>query len=479
MKNLMRIMLAATLLFVAPAAANAQFGNIGKKIKEKTKQKVEQKVDQTINKTVYNVVDKTGDAVESQADKAIKKGKKKVAEKGGIDSGEPESGSDGGKLSSGFDWKKDYTPGTDAQAKDPNATSSEVWKGFNKTVGQLHGAYDHMGDFTANYQPYYSDNNKYYWALNEDSQNRILNAFLSVFKLQMASDIDHKKTLDMWGEVGDGMVIPADEMFLNAFQTQYIADPTSTQALLYYLYADTYLNNMAFSQMRYALKDDFTTEDGNILPKNFYTQRKERRQQADQLANTVASYDTMLGWAEKYFDNAYSQSDPYVAYFQLLIGENILKNCLPNHKDFNENDTRYRKLVAKVDGSKGYKIQQAFVSSFVDPNLRPDWIPKNPGTPVAMPKGVTVSAAVQKEAENAAKAYAGNCYKKVIFKDGKWFDLKSHEWPYRKNGEETWVYIIAEFQGKSYILETGLTRDVKGNNYRIQTPVGNMAQPLK
>lgn len=479
MKNLMRIMLAATLLLVAPAAANAQFGNIGKKIKEKTKQKVEQKVDQMINKTVNNVVDKTGDAVESQADKAIKKGKKKVAEKGGIDSGEPESGSDGGKLSSGFDWKKDYTPGTEAQAKDPNATSSEAWKGFNKTVGQLHGAYDHMGDFTANYQPYYSDKNKYYWALNEDSQNRILNAFLSVFKLQMASDIDHKKTLDMWGEVEDGMVIPADEMFLNAFQTQYIADPTSEQALLYYLYADTHLNNMAFSQMRYALKDNFTTEDGNILPKNFYEQRKTRRQQADQLANTVASYDTMLGWAEKYFENAYSQSDPYAAYFQLLIGENILKNCLPNHKDFNENDTRYRKLEAKVDGSKGYKIQQAFVSSFVGPNLRPDWIPKNPGTPVAMPKGVTVSAAVQKEAENAAKAYAGNYYKKVIFKNGKWFDLKSHEWPYRKNGEETWVYIIAEFQGKSYILETGLTRDVKGNNYRIQTPVGNVAQPLK
>lgn len=73
------------------------------------------------------------------------------------------------------------------------------------------------------------------------------------------------------------MVIPADEMFLNAYQTQYIADPTSTQALLFYLYADTYLNNMAFSQFRYALKDNFTTEDGNILPKNFYTQRKERR----------------------------------------------------------------------------------------------------------------------------------------------------------------------------------------------------------
>lgn len=336
-----------------------------------------------------------------------------------------------------------------------------------------------MADFTVNYQPYYADNNKYYWVLNKDSENRILNAFLSIFKLQMASDIDHKKTLDMWGEVEDGMVIPADEMFLNAYQTQYIADPTSTQALLFYLYADTYLNNMAFSQFRYALKDNFTTEDGNILPKNFYTQRKERRQQADQLANTVASYDTMLGWAEKYFDNAYSQNDPYAAYFQLLIGENILKNCLPNHKDFNEDDTRYRKLVAKVDGSKGYKIQQAFVSSFVDPNLRPDWIPKNPGNPVAMPKGATVSATVQQEAEKAAKAYAGSSFKKVIFKDGKWFDLKSHEWPYRKNGEETWVYIIADYQGKSYILETGLTRDVKGNNYRIQTPVGNVAQPLK
>ena len=187
----------------------------------------------------------------------------------------------------------------------------------------------------------------------------------------------------------------------------------------------------------------------------------------------------MLSWAEKYFDNAYSQSDPYAAYFQLLIGKNILENCLPNHKDFNEDDTRYRKLAAKNDGSKNWKIEQAFITSYVNPDLRPDWIPKNPGNAVAMPKGVTVSAAVQKEAEKAAKAYAGVYYKKVLFKNGKWFDLKSHEWPYRKNGEQTAVYIIVEYQGKSYVLETGLTRGVKGNNYRIQTPVGNMAQPLK
>lgn len=49
----------------------------------------------------------------------------------------------------------------------------------------------------------------------------------------------------------------------------------------------------------------------------------------------------------------------------------------------------------------------------------------------------------------------------------------------QENGEQTAVYIIVEYQGKSYVLETGLTRGVKGNNYRIQTPVGNMAQPLK
>lgn len=459
LKKIGSIVLAAILMTGAASfSANAQFKGLGNKLKGKVEKTVKEKVEKKKHEAKEAVKKSTG--VDSESDSGTVSG-----------SSESEVGS--------FDYKKAYTPGDEAKAADPLATSTEVWEGFNKSVGQLHGAYENMADFTVNYQPYYADNNKYYWVLNKDSENRILNAFLSIFKLQMASDIDHKKTLDMWGEVEDGMVIPADEMFLNAYQTQYIADPTSTQALLFYLYADTYLNNMAFSQFRYALKDNFTTEDGNILPKNFYTQRKERRQQADQLANTVASYDTMLGWAEKYFDNAYSQNDPYAAYFQLLIGENILKNCLPNHKDFNEDDTRYRKLVAKVDGSKGYKIQQAFVSSFVDPNLRPDWIPKNPGAPVAMPKGVAVSAAVQKEAENAAKAYVGNYYKKVIFKNGKWFDLKSHEWPYRKNGEETWVYIIAEFQGKSYILETGLTRDVKGNNYRIQTPVGNVAQPLQ
>ena len=159
MKNLLQMAVAAALLLGSPAAY-AQFGGIGKKLKEKAKQKVEQKVDQTINKTVNNAVDKTGEAIESTVNKAAKKGKKKVAEKAGINAGEAGSSNDG-KTGSAFDWKKNYTPGAEARAKDPNATSAEVWKGFNKSVGQLHGAYENMADFTANYQPYYDENNKY------------------------------------------------------------------------------------------------------------------------------------------------------------------------------------------------------------------------------------------------------------------------------------------------------------------------------
>ena len=68
MKNLLKIALAAALLLGAPAAANAQFGGLGKKLKEKAKQKVEQKVDQTIDRTVNSAVDKTGDAIEGQVD---------------------------------------------------------------------------------------------------------------------------------------------------------------------------------------------------------------------------------------------------------------------------------------------------------------------------------------------------------------------------------------------------------------------------
>lgn len=252
LKKIGSIVLAAILMTGAASfSANAQFKGLGNKLKGKVEKTVKEKVEKKKHEAKEAVKKSTG--VDSESDSGTVSG-----------SSESEVGS--------FDYKKAYTPGDEAKAADPLATSTEVWEGFNKSVGQLHGAYENMADFTVNYQPYYADNNKYYWVLNKDSENRILNAFLSIFKLQMASDIDHKKTLDMWGEVEDGMVIPADEMFLNAYQTQYIADPTSTQALLFYLYADTYLNNMAFSQFRYALKDNFTTEDGNILPKNFYTQ---------------------------------------------------------------------------------------------------------------------------------------------------------------------------------------------------------------
>ena len=134
MKNLMKTMLAVALLLGAPAAANAQFGNIGKKLKEKAKQKIEQKVDQTINKTVNSAVDKTSDAVEGQADKVLKKGKKKVAQKAGIDAGESGSNSNSSPQTDGFDWKKAYTPGAEAQAKDIVENAHKYESGAMKNI---------------------------------------------------------------------------------------------------------------------------------------------------------------------------------------------------------------------------------------------------------------------------------------------------------------------------------------------------------
>ena len=196
LKKIGSIVLAAILMTGAASfSANAQFKGLGNKLKGKVEKTVKEKIEKKKQEVKEAVKKSTG--VDSESDS-------------GTVSGSSESGV------GSFDYKKTYTPGDKAKAADPLATSTEVWEGFNKSVGQLHGAYENMADFTVNYQPYYADNNKYYWVLNKDSENRILNAFLSIFKLQMASDIDHKKTLDMWGEVEDGMVIPADEMFLNA-----------------------------------------------------------------------------------------------------------------------------------------------------------------------------------------------------------------------------------------------------------------------
>lgn len=461
LKRICSISLAAILVMgIASFPANAQFKGLGNKLKSKAEKAVKDKVDKKKKKAeeaVENAV--SGESSESGS------------------ASESTTTSASGK----FDYKKTYTPGAEAKASDPLATSTEVWNGFTKSVGALHGAYDNMGDFTQNYQPYYADKNKDYWILNEDSRDRILNAFLAIFKTEMASDINHKKTLNIWGEVGDGMVVPADEIFLNAFQTQFIADPTSDQALLFYIYADTYLNHKQYSQMRYALADNYTTEEGGLLPKNFYEQRKARRELADNLSNTVTSYETLISWAEKYYDNAAAQSDPYAKYFQLLLADNITDNCLPNHKDHDAEATRYRKLVVKKNQSNGWQAHQAFVSSYFDPNEKPDWMPNyNASAAIAEPKGVTASAADTQGAQEAAKQFAGRYYKKVVFINNKWGDIKSKKWPYEVTGKSTWIYIIAEHQGQKYALKAELIKRV-GNmsGYRISLPVGTMAQPCK
>lgn len=193
MKNLLKIALAAVLLLGAPAAANAQFKGLGKKLKEKAKQKVEQKIDQIINKTIDNAVDKTGDAIEGQVNKVVKKGKEKVT----------------GKV-------------VESTGASQNGTSSS-----STSVGPKN-----MDDYSI-FLPSKDERFQQFWELTDEQAKKNQKTFQ---RLMIAKGKNYGSETPAAFRINyitleDGTVVPEDEEFLNAWYCKFISEPASNDAI--------------------------------------------------------------------------------------------------------------------------------------------------------------------------------------------------------------------------------------------------------
>lgn len=407
--------------------ANAQFKGLGNKLKSKAEKVVKEKVD-----------DKKREVKEQAT---------------------PSSGNTGGA----YDYNKKYAPSAEAIAADPLATSTEVKKGYTKSVGDIHAFYENMPDefVISCLKPYYTEKNKIWYDLSPDAHNRLMYLYMRMFDELLSASMDRPLAITSYAEVAPGVQIPLDESFKNAWTLQYLADPTSAQAFKDYLYAYAY---KAYSNYPWL---SWQQPAGTVLPADFTKKGYARDDKAKALATTVLPYSTLQELADSYMSDIDNTEKPFAKYFYWIMADKILNDFKPAHKDHKVTDA-YRAKIAQFEAK--YGNGNATLGNMLIASKKPA---------VAEPKGVSVSADIKAMGDKAGKEITYGEYEKLIYHDSKWTVLKEDVWPYKIKGYSIPVSIVYKKDGKRWVISGALVKAPQGNKCFIQNGDASTASPLK
>ena len=407
--------------------ANAQFKGLGNKLKSKAEKVVKEKVD-----------DKKRE-VKGQAT--------------------PSSGNTGGA----FNYNKKYTPSAEAVAADPLATSTEVKKGYTKSVGDIHAFYENVPDefVISCLKPYYTEQNKIWYDLSPDAHNRLMYLYMRMFDELLSASMDRPLAITSYAEVAPGVQIPLDESFKNAWTLQYLADPTSAQAFKDYLYAYAY---KAYSNYPWL---SWQQPAGTVLPSDFTKKGYARDDKAKELATTVLPYSTLQELADSYMSDIDNTEKPFAKYFYWIMADKILNDFMPAHKDHQATDA-YRAKTAQFEAK--YGNGNATLGNMLIASKKPA---------VAEPKGTSVSADIKAMGDKAGKEITYGEYEKLIYHDSKWTVLKEKVWPYKIKGYSIPVSIVYKKDGKRWVISGALVKAPQGNKCFVQNGDVSTASPLK
>lgn len=458
--------MAGAALMLATPDANAQFGlgKLKKKVENKVKDKVKKKVDQTVDKATDKALNAAEDKVDNTVNKAVNKAVDKGAEAVGVS--KEDQSSMGGSLSWSEqqdalyqvpDYNKTYKPSAEAKAADPKAEDKTVEPGFTKSIGAIHAAYEHIGEKNTFYSPYYKvGNNSFYYTHKEGDKN-VENIFWNMFKKSIAADPNNIYWVTDYVTIdtdNPGVVVPADELFINSWMCLFMADPKSSKALDLYMKADAYANAGLMSSQRQLGLNDMTNgvvDDEHILPANFTATKRQREFAAEGLLFDCYSYADLVKYAQGCAAKVKNGTDVNDRMLNFLILDRLVDHFLPNYSEC-RNDNSFR-LLENVRNSNR--------------NLYDLSVAEN-GEAVAEPKGVKVSAEIQSMGTKAAKEYVTGTLEKVIYLESQWHPYKSPKWPYEIVGYGLSCAVISTENGQRYIQYTTLTKSPNGGNCFMQ-----------
>ena len=356
MKQNSLIALLATMMlaFMFSVPAYAQFGTILNKAKKSTERKLERKVE--------NALDNTIDAAANQADKKAKKAVKKIAEKSGIPIEETRNNRRGGTDRPTTLYLKKLKPSKEALANDKFANDETVPNGFSKSYKQIHAAYAHLDPNYFPLQPYYKYPTTY--ALGSDRMKEYPEAvFLSFMQKYLTNAVGSSNRKVIVKIVGYhsgefAELISADQqklgmqeddnLFRYPWAAQFFADPNCKQSV-WNLGMLLVNNSRNVGLVRnYAVDESFgvaIAEEGWMFPYKNGGEIKDREDMMIDMARDVVDINLIGQCVLEFYQKVESEKVPFRKTLFMLAGNEMYKNVLSQHKDFENNQNKFNQQL--------------------------------------------------------------------------------------------------------------------------------------
>ena len=448
LRRIFALLAVIALVFAVTTPAEAQFGKLLNKAKKAAKEKVENKAREVKNKAEKGAPDAVDDAVDVAVGKA--------AEKAGVQGVSSLSDEE----SNGYDYegikglyKKDLKPSAAAVAADPKASATTVEKNYTKSPAQIRGAWENLDPELFPYQPYYEKENIAYF--DPDGQTAVV-VYYKICDLLKEADrpFGQKGLMAEFVEYKDGTVVPIVDLLLTPYFAEFFADPKSYVAYNHFVRAR--IAQYAFpTQIKMNMKDEmkYTATMGDGSSVNLFEKEHDRLarwrevgHKGWELACSVTPIET-IGGAINNAINRYKKFEAEGNTKQMIVTSRELQLMMEKHlQGHNDYETRKKDFEPLLRAYEPIKDKYRDLLQSVYDESAPT---------VAMPKGVSVSAALQNKANAEGKKQWGDKFVKAIF-------------TITKEGDNYFV--------KHWVLKEGVSGGKGTGTYSINA---RMKQPVK
>lgn len=381
-----------------------------------------------------------------------------------------------------FDADKVYEPSAEAKANDPMATDATIEKGFTRTIGQIHAAYEHLNPAWFP-QPYWK-HIMYYYMNDETSKRLHKNAptYLQAEINRMPSDKEYRVTYkydDYQGAYKNGLIYPAGYTTITANFAHFLADPCAYQTVVEFIDA-----HQLVADRQKGFYDGMHlpgSENSNVV------YQKKGMGEIGRMEFTKGEWEKMQDEADLFCIGVLYEKVP----FKVL--EDAMKVKLLQYRHLGKTDwwkaTYLRQIEAAwplFENHPGNKKTGDYSMMLDDYNtLMANRDAVYEAGKIASQKALKLDKTFQKDAAFKNKILAlgkqklpGVNIEDVVFFNDDWDIFKSSEWPYPVTQRSQMVGFIYKKNGVYMVDRFNFIQYRKGDIKSTEFDSGTLARPM-
>ena len=356
-------------------------------------------------------------------------------------------------------------PSAEAVKNDPLAGSTTVPKGYSRSIGEIHAAYEHLDKNLFPLQPYWKypslyvlqDNPQTDWASNSATIFVVGAIEASYKQTNMVGFYGPDELPELVSANGTKIGIHLDDFFRYAYSALVMADPSGYVPLTLFAQLLVYRSPYVSANMQYKIDDQergvVSSELGLFEPAIGYRNIVLKREL--EAMNHIAEHGSIKKLAEvteMYYLDADKATDDFTKAYNAIAGIE-LHRILKAHVNYKYNADGLRPLDA-------FQVKYEKDIPKILSRVRAASVPAR-----ELPKAVAVDAETQRQGDIQGRKLAqgrGEEFVRLIFTSDKWQEFKQQEWPYRVTSLVLPCVLVTRAGGKDYMLDCSLQKSPGG-----------------